>query len=73
MITANKFSSIGPIYYEYGSLVIVYNNAEDGTRAYYALQEASHEDKHLLGKLTKTSHEPLAASFPRLPAVKLNA
>ncbi|XP_043194668.1 diacylglycerol kinase theta-like isoform X1 [Amphibalanus amphitrite] len=45
---ANKFSSIGPIYYEYGSLVIVYNNAEDGTRAYYALQEASYEDKHLL-------------------------
>ena len=25
------------IYYEYGSLVIVYNNAEEGTRAYYAL------------------------------------
>lgn len=24
----NKFSSIGPIYYEYGSLVITYENAE---------------------------------------------
>jgi diacylglycerol kinase (ATP) len=23
----NKFSSIGPIYYEYGSLVITYENA----------------------------------------------
>ena len=29
--------------------MIVYNDAEDGTRAYYALQEASYEDKHLLG------------------------
>lgn len=30
----NRFTSIGPIYYEYGSLVIIYENAETAVRTY---------------------------------------
>ncbi|XP_021713145.1 diacylglycerol kinase theta isoform X3 [Aedes aegypti] len=44
----NKFSSIGPIYYEYGSLVITYENASKAVRAFQALRESKYEDKHLL-------------------------
>ncbi|CRL08161.1 CLUMA_CG020913, isoform B [Clunio marinus] len=44
----NKFSSIGPIYYEYGSLVITYENASKAVRALYALRESKYEEKHLL-------------------------
>lgn len=44
----NKFSSIGPIYYEYGSLVITYENAEVAVRAFYTLREARIEEKKLL-------------------------
>lgn len=46
----NKFNSIGPIYYEYGSMVITYEDAAKAVRALYALREAKYEDKHLLGK-----------------------
>uniref|UniRef100_A0A8D8A9F4 Diacylglycerol kinase n=1 Tax=Culex pipiens TaxID=7175 RepID=A0A8D8A9F4_CULPI len=44
----NKFSSIGPIYYEYGSLVITYENASKAVRAFQALRESRYEDKNLL-------------------------
>ncbi|CAG9580086.1 unnamed protein product [Danaus chrysippus] len=44
----NKFTSIGPIYYEYGSMVITYEDASKAVRALYALREARYEDKHLL-------------------------
>ncbi|XP_063703643.1 diacylglycerol kinase theta isoform X3 [Culicoides brevitarsis] len=44
----NKFTSIGPIYYEYGSLVITYENAEVAIRSFYALREARVEEKKLL-------------------------
>ncbi|XP_076766752.1 diacylglycerol kinase theta isoform X4 [Xylocopa sonorina] len=44
----NKFSSIGPIYYEYGSMVIIYEDSNKAVRALYALRESKHEDKHLL-------------------------
>ncbi|XP_075976460.1 diacylglycerol kinase theta isoform X4 [Anticarsia gemmatalis] len=46
--TENKFTSIGPIYYEYGSMVITYEDASKAVRALYALREAKYEDKHLL-------------------------
>lgn len=46
----NKFTSIGPIYYEYGSMVITYEDANKAVRALYALRDAKHEDKPLLGK-----------------------
>ncbi|XP_049962542.1 diacylglycerol kinase theta isoform X3 [Schistocerca serialis cubense] len=44
----NKFSSIGPIYYEYGSMVITYEDADKAVRALYILRESKFEDKHLL-------------------------
>ncbi|XP_054266246.1 diacylglycerol kinase theta-like isoform X2 [Macrosteles quadrilineatus] len=44
----NKFSSIGPIYYEYGSMVITYEDSAKAVRALYTLRESSYEDKHLL-------------------------
>uniref|UniRef100_T1JKZ6 Diacylglycerol kinase n=1 Tax=Strigamia maritima TaxID=126957 RepID=T1JKZ6_STRMM len=44
----NKFSSIGPIYYEYGSMVITYESPDSAVRAFYALGEATYDDKTLL-------------------------
>ncbi|XP_066584686.1 diacylglycerol kinase theta [Prorops nasuta] len=44
----NKFSSIGPIYYEYGSMVIIYEDSNKAVRALYTLRESQFEDKHLL-------------------------
>ncbi|KAF2901044.1 hypothetical protein ILUMI_05100 [Ignelater luminosus] len=44
----NKFSKIGPIYYEYGSMVITYEDSEKAVRAFYILRESRFEDKHLL-------------------------
>ncbi|XP_033325346.1 diacylglycerol kinase theta isoform X11 [Megalopta genalis] len=44
----NKFSSIGTIYYEYGSMVIIYEDANKAVRALYTLAESKYEDKHLL-------------------------
>ncbi|ODN01016.1 Diacylglycerol kinase theta [Orchesella cincta] len=44
----NKFCSIGPIYYEYGSLVITYEDAEKAVQSYYKLKESVHEEKNLL-------------------------
>ncbi|KAG8225526.1 hypothetical protein J437_LFUL006065 [Ladona fulva] len=44
----NKFSSIGPIYYEYGSMVITYEDSSKAVRALYILRESNYEDKHLL-------------------------
>ncbi|KAG7213122.1 hypothetical protein KM043_002441 [Ampulex compressa] len=44
----NKFSSIGPIYYEYGSMVIIYEDSNKAVRALYSLRESKYEDKHLL-------------------------
>lgn len=53
-LVENKFTSIGPIYYEYGSMVITYEDASKAVRALYALREAKYEDKHLLGKCQRT-------------------
>ncbi|KAL3278720.1 hypothetical protein HHI36_016251 [Cryptolaemus montrouzieri] len=44
----NKFSKIGPIYYEYGSMVITYEDSDKAVRALYSLRESKFEDKHLL-------------------------
>ncbi|XP_047500259.1 diacylglycerol kinase theta-like isoform X2 [Penaeus chinensis] len=43
-----KYSSIGPIYYEYGSMVITYEDSDLAVRAFYTLRESSYEDKNLL-------------------------
>lgn len=44
----NKFTAIGPIYYEYGSMVITYEDADKAVRALCALREATYEEKNLL-------------------------
>ncbi|XP_011648138.1 diacylglycerol kinase theta isoform X8 [Pogonomyrmex barbatus] len=44
----NRFSSIGPIYYEYGSVVIIFEDLDTAVRALYTLRETKYEDKHLL-------------------------
>ncbi|XP_055297888.1 diacylglycerol kinase theta isoform X3 [Sitodiplosis mosellana] len=43
----NKYSSIGPIYYEYGSVVITFENAAKAVRAFYNLRETIVEEKKL--------------------------
>ncbi|KAI1290308.1 Diacylglycerol kinase theta [Halotydeus destructor] len=43
-----KFRQIGPIYYEYGSLILTYDNADIAVKAFYRLREASYDDKNLL-------------------------
>lgn len=43
----NKYSSIGPIYYEYGSVVITFEDATKAVRAFYNLRESTVEDKKL--------------------------
>jgi hypothetical protein len=48
----NRFSSIGPIYYEYGSMVIIYEDSNKAVRALYTLRDSKYEDKHLLGTLS---------------------
>lgn len=48
LFLAYKFRQIGPIYYEYGSLIITYDNADIAVKAYYRLREHSVEDKQLL-------------------------
>lgn len=46
--TAYKFKQCGPIYYEYGSLIITYDNADIAVKAFYMLRESSYDDKNLL-------------------------
>ncbi len=46
----NKFSSIGPIYYEYGSMVITFDSSSTAVVAYEILKHRVFEDKKLLGK-----------------------
>nr|CAG4641443.1 EOG090X00MP [Eurycercus lamellatus] len=47
----NKYSSIGPIYYEYGSMVITYPNSEDAIQACYTLKDATYEERSLSAAL----------------------
>ncbi|XP_070143628.1 diacylglycerol kinase theta isoform X2 [Drosophila kikkawai] len=44
----NKFISIGPIYYEYGSVVLTFEDSQKAVRAFYNLRETIIEDKKLL-------------------------
>lgn len=36
-----RFKSINPIYYEYGSCIITYDNADIAVKAFYRLREAN--------------------------------
>ena len=42
------FTSIGPIYFEYGSLVITFNSSRAATSAVQKLQNAIYEEKKLI-------------------------
>jgi diacylglycerol kinase (ATP) len=39
---------MGPIYYEYGSLILTYADADIAVKAFYMLRESSYDDKNLL-------------------------
>ncbi|GFY70274.1 diacylglycerol kinase theta [Trichonephila inaurata madagascariensis] len=43
-----KFRDLGPIYYEYGSLIISYDNADIAVKCFYMLRETIYDDKNLL-------------------------
>lgn len=47
-ISEKPFTAIGPIYYEYGSLVITFNSPKAATKACLKLQKATYEEKKLL-------------------------
>nr|CAG4646023.1 EOG090X00MP [Macrothrix elegans] len=47
----NKYSSIGPIYYEYGSLVLTYNVPEDAVQACFTLKDTTYKDRNLSAAL----------------------
>ena len=49
LLPENKFSLIGPIYYEYGSMVLTYENSDDAVQACYTLREATYEERTLQG------------------------
>ena len=51
MFTDSRFASIGPIYYEYGSMVITFESSNTAVYAYELLRQATYEEKQLLGKL----------------------
>lgn len=48
VIAGNRFSSIGPIYYEYGSMVITYESSDAAVKAFYTLRETIYEKNNLL-------------------------
>jgi len=50
-ITENKYSSIGPIYYEYGSMIITYLSSDEAIQACYTLKDAIYEERSLSGWL----------------------
>ena len=45
---AYKYRQIGPIYYEYGSMILTYDNADIAVKAYYMLRESVYDEKNLL-------------------------
>nr|CAH0112874.1 unnamed protein product [Daphnia galeata] len=47
----NKYSSIGPIYYEYGSMVLTYQNFDDAIQACYTLKDSVYEERNLSAAL----------------------
>ena len=45
----NKFTSIGPIFYEYGSMVITFDSSHFAVIAYEILKNRLFDEKKLLG------------------------
>lgn len=48
LFSEKPFTAIGPIYFEYGSLVITFNTPKAATAAVQRLQNANYEDKKLI-------------------------
>lgn len=48
LFSEKPFTAIGPIYFEYGSLVITFNTAKAATSAVQRLQNAVYEEKKLI-------------------------
>lgn len=49
-----RWSRFDVIYYEYGSMVILYDDAEKAVKAFKALKDASYENKQLMVLLLPT-------------------
>ena len=48
-LSENRFTSIGPIYYEYGSMVIIFDSSNFAVIAYEILKNRLFDEKKLLG------------------------
>ena len=48
--TGCRFSTIGPIYYEYGSMVVTFDSSTSAVQAYELVRNSAYEEKKLLGK-----------------------
>lgn len=48
IFTEKPFTAIGPIYFEYGSLIITFNTPKAATAAVQRLQNATYKDKKLI-------------------------
>lgn len=49
LFAESKFCSIGPIYYEFGSLVITFDDSKKAVSAFYKLREEKYDNRPLLG------------------------
>ena len=49
-LSENKFTSIGPIFYEYGSMVITFDSSHFAVIAYEILKNRLFDEKKLLGR-----------------------
>ena len=45
-----QFGTLGPIYYEYGSMIVTFDSSNSAVAAYEQIKGRVHEDKKLLGK-----------------------
>ncbi|XP_037952220.1 uncharacterized protein LOC119682782 [Teleopsis dalmanni] len=68
----NKFTSIGPIYYEYGSVVLTFEDSQKAVRAFYNLRETIIEDKKLLVMLLPNIEPSMVPSDVRPLLVFVN-
>jgi len=59
VLVENKWANIDVIYYEYGALVLVYNNSERATRSFNILQDAMFDSKPLLVLLLPNIQVPV--------------
>ena len=48
-------TKMGPIYYEYGSMVITFLDSESACYAYELLKNCKYEEKNLLGESSSSS------------------